>query len=380
MLKKIVCLSINRFNPVLCDGVSNSTLELLRYLQSQGLEAGIDVFYTQEPYRQYVFRYLLDRSNDSRGGEGLHGYSAELEGLQVHLELLPHGEKELYPQSRHFLRAALEKLQEQKPDYIITQEDDLLSLFAASLAGIPGAHFFHSLAYIETFKNHSLFPKLLKKRRVFAVSRFLQQNVRQAFGIEAAPWYPIFDLGKYRVPRSPERDVLGYYSAGPHKGDEIANILVGKSPGWRFLVVGRSYSHSFRAVPPNLIYQGDQPDTSRFYGAIGILLVPSLVEEGFSRVILEAAVNGIPVIASRLGGIPEALGRSGIMVDIDRVENPDIQALGRRYLNEVQSLINNEDEYRRLSLQASARAEEYRLEQEEQSRRNYERFFKPYLS
>ncbi len=201
MPKKIVCLSINRFNPVLCDGVSNSTLELLRYLQSQGLEAGIDVFYTQEPYRQHVFRYLRGRSNDSRGGEGLRGYSAELQGLQVYLELLPHGEKELYPQSRHFLRAALEKLQEQKPDYIITQEDDLLSLFVASLTGIPGAHFFHSLAYIETFKNHSLFPKLLKKRRVFAVSRFLQQNVRQAFGHRGRALVSYLRLGK--IPRSP---------------------------------------------------------------------------------------------------------------------------------------------------------------------------------
>ncbi len=44
-----------------------------------------------------------------------------------------------------------------------------------------------------------------------------------------------------------------------------------------------------------------------------VLLVPSLIEENQPTVILEASSTGLPVIASDKGGIPETMGRSGII-------------------------------------------------------------------
>ncbi len=46
-----------------------------------------------------------------------------------------------------------------------------------------------------------------------------------------------------------------------------------------------------------------------------ILLVPSQIEENQPTVILEAFACGLPVVASSRGGIPETLGRAGILVD-----------------------------------------------------------------
>ena len=43
-------------------------------------------------------------------------------------------------------------------------------------------------------------------------------------------------------------------------------------------------------------------------------MVPSQWEEAFGRVIVEAQINGIPVLASDVGGIPEALGHGGVLV------------------------------------------------------------------
>jgi len=50
------------------------------------------------------------------------------------------------------------------------------------------------------------------------------------------------------------------------------------------------------------------------------LLIPSH-SETFGLVALEAAASGIPVIASRVGGLPEAVGDNGILLDDRRAES-----------------------------------------------------------
>jgi glycogen synthase len=56
-----------------------------------------------------------------------------------------------------------------------------------------------------------------------------------------------------------------------------------------------------------------------------LLLVPSRSREGFSLVAAEAALSGVPCIASRLGGLPEVVedGVTGVLVEPD---NPDALA------------------------------------------------------
>ena len=50
------------------------------------------------------------------------------------------------------------------------------------------------------------------------------------------------------------------------------------------------------------------------YAEARILLVPSVWEEAWGRVVTEAQVNGIPVLASAIGGLPESVGPGGILV------------------------------------------------------------------
>ena len=42
--------------------------------------------------------------------------------------------------------------------------------------------------------------------------------------------------------------------------------------------------------------------------------MPTQGPEAFSRVVLEACANGIPVVASQVGGLPEAMGESGVLL------------------------------------------------------------------
>ena len=130
-------------------------------------------------------------------------------------------------------------------------------------------------------------------------------------------------------------------------------------PEDKFLIVGGSYHHEFADFPTNLKYSGYQPDMREFYRQVKVLLVPSLVPEGFPRMILEAEANGIPVIAHNLGGIPEALGKGGILIDLDVTTKLDVEGLAHRYVAELRRLLDNADEYQTLSNNAFLRARQY---------------------
>lgn len=52
------------------------------------------------------------------------------------------------------------------------------------------------------------------------------------------------------------------------------------------------------------------------YADAAMLLVPSLWEEASGRVIAEAMLAGLPVLAMRSGGIPEQMGEGGILFDL----------------------------------------------------------------
>jgi len=71
---------------------------------------------------------------------------------------------------------------------------------------------------------------------------------------------------------------------------------------------------------------------AEWYARSDILVLPSLWE-GYGIVLLEAMSFGLPVIATRVGGIPEIVsdGRNGLLVEAGNV--PDL-ARAMRYLIE----------------------------------------------
>jgi glycosyltransferase involved in cell wall biosynthesis len=52
------------------------------------------------------------------------------------------------------------------------------------------------------------------------------------------------------------------------------------------------------------------------YATTRALLLPSLWHESGARVIAEAHINGIPVLASNTGGSAELVGRGGLLFDL----------------------------------------------------------------
>ncbi|MDE2029984.1 MAG: glycosyltransferase, partial [Alphaproteobacteria bacterium] len=100
---------------------------------------------------------------------------------------------------------------------------------------------------------------------------------------------------------------------------------------------------------PNVTLLLPQKDMRSVYGACKILLAPSVWNEAYGRVATEAQVSGIPVVASNRGGLPEAVGPGGAILD---PESPvEIWA------EAVRKLWRDEDAYAALSCAARAHAE-----------------------
>lgn len=150
------------------------------------------------------------------------------------------------------------------------------------------------------------FYSLLKKTRVMAPSQFLIDRFFKDTGIRAELFPNLFTINEI-VAENGAHEFITLINHHPMKGRAIFDAIAQEIPEENFLIV-----ENWPDVPPytppslNIKFSKFITDTRELYGQTKILLVPSLCEEGCPRVIVEALLNGIPVIAHDIGGIAEA--------------------------------------------------------------------------
>jgi glycosyltransferase involved in cell wall biosynthesis len=123
-------------------------------------------------------------------------------------------------------------------------------------------------------------------------------------------------------PDSPLVGCVG--SLTPHKGQAVLLKALGQiedSRPWAVLVGDGPERADLerlasRREGPRALFLGERPDARRLLPAFDVMAVPSVSREGFGLAALEGMDAGLPVIASRVGGLPEVLedGRSGLLV------------------------------------------------------------------
>lgn len=207
-----------------------------------------------------------------------------------------------------------------RPDVIVVQNAWPITLIKAALeCDRP------TIVYIRDVEFQKLAEPLPRhsKIRYIANSHFTADRSRQRFGVDCTVLPPLVRPHRYRCQTT--RQTVTFINPVPVKGAEIAFALAARRPdipfrfveGWRIGRSGNAARRRRAAALPNVAWQRAAQDMRSIYSATRILLVPSIWEESWGRVVTEAQFSGIPVLASQRGGLPESVGPGGVLVDPD---------------------------------------------------------------
>ena len=115
----------------------------------------------------------------------------------------------------------------------------------------------------------------------------------------------------------------------------------------------------------NVILIENTNNMKNIYSRARLLLMPSFGFESAGRVVAEAQLNGIPVIGSSSGGIPEMIGKGGIVIDFPKefYKKPYITLAHTAILKKVASVIlrfyNDKEYYEEYTKEALQQADTY---------------------
>ena len=209
---------------------------------------------------------------------------------------------------------------------------------------------------------------------VTAVSQFLKDETVHAFGCagcEIAVVPNFVDLAEFHGPR--ERCPLF------PPGDKVLMHISNMRPVKRLMDVIGIFDRVRRELPARLVLAGDGPDRDlaereverlglkdrvRFIGKVEdvaqvlrwahLFLLPSETES-FGLAALEALATGVPVIATRVGGLPEVV-EHGVSGHLSQPGDVDDMAAG------ALRLLKDEPRYQAASLAARERATMFAME------------------
>jgi len=143
----------------------------------------------------------------------------------------------------------------------------------------------------------------------------------------------------------------------PNKGVErlLETWTSSRPPGAVLSIAGTGqddYVASLKALAPEGVEFTGWVSSESFLDSIDFLIVPSVWNEPFGRIVVEAFARGVPVLGSRTGGIPELIevGRTGDLFDSTETSIRDV-------IHRAAQL--DSDAYRRMSLDCIAAAGRY---------------------
>ena len=332
-----------KFFPEALGGAQISTHQLLSGLVDEGWEVGA-VCRLSSPFSRPYLRVLSQAL--SRGAlPGLCVTDDTLGYRCWRLVGLPHVRPLRRLDRKLAHRSFARHLDAFRPDVVLGDiSADCPWLRQALARGYPCIHLARSIRAIGA-------PNISPPNLFFAANSPYTASILEAItGRAIEVVRPMVRAEDYRVERREPRFVT-FINPVPQKGVEIALEIARRMPGTRFLFVkgkwplARTKTMEALVRPaldlPNVEVWEHQHDMRSVYRVTRVLLAPSQFRETFGRVILEAHINGIPVVAARVAGVPYTLGEGGILVE----PKHDVEA----YVKALQQLEQDPALYEKLS-------------------------------
>ena len=233
------------------------------------------------------------------------------------------------PQALPFVQLLIGTLRRNRPDVVLAYGGHWIGRTVISVAkvmGFPVVFWLRNCSY----HNPGFFDPV---DGVLVPCEFARGWYRQRLGIECTPVPSPVIADRVRC-QTIDRQYVTFVNPQPAKGGHFFASLFAQlsacRPDVQFLVVaGRAGSAGLdHMIPdwrsrPNLRLMPATADPREFYRHSRLVLMPSLWEETFSRVPVEAFINGIPVLASNRGGLPENCRNAGFALPIPARWTPD---------------------------------------------------------
>ena len=297
-----------------------------------------------------------------------------LNGVEVHTAT----------EARHIREYFSRQLSAFQPDLVLASTDDSaqLLLLAALDSGLPVV-FLARATIALPFGPDSAFPgtektdTLRRVQGVAGVSQYVADYIQRWSGIPATALPisfmgsgPFADLGRF------SNQFVTLVNPCVVKGIDIFTALACRLPGIAFAAVptwgtnGQDFAKL--AACPNITVLPAEDNIDRILERTRVLLVPSVWAEARSRIVVEAMLRGIPVVAADTGGLPEAkLGVPYVlpvnaiahyqrrldarMVPVAETPPQDIEP----WVETVSRLVSNERHWRQIASQSREAARQY---------------------
>jgi len=142
------------------------------------------------------------------------------------------------------------------------------------------------------------------------------EETRRRLGLEGFDGV-VFGVVALLIPRKGHKVLLDAVKALIERRGEgmgAMKVLIEGDGPLREELVDFVASHSLQST---VCFVGHEPNIVNFMAALDVLVLPSVQDEDFPNVVLEAMALGKPVIATRIAGIPEQVvdGECGILVE-----------------------------------------------------------------
>ncbi|MHB1035952.1 MAG: glycosyltransferase [Pirellulales bacterium] len=266
-----------------------------------------------------------------------------------------------------FFTAFARFLDKFRPDVLLTYGGDPVCRRMVQIAkgrDIPIVFALHNFLYpdAEAFRTADY---------VIVPSEFSRRHHWEKLGLACHRLPNVIDPGQVRVAK-PRPEFVTFVNPQGAKGlfvfARIARELLRRRPDIPVLVVeGRGQARNLEqtGLEPGEIAKlrrmENKPDPRDFLAVTRVLLVPSLWNESFGLVAAEAMANGIPVLASNRGSLPEIVGQGGLLFDIPARYTPQTREAPtaeemRPWVETIGRLWDDADLYRRASRAAADRA------------------------
>ena len=327
-----------------------------------------------------ILRDILNQHNihilysDSFGQPGPDNFSFSILPTKISNPLVRGYTIRMFFENLLWQNKVLRELRNNEYDLLITQlEYSAPSIIAAHQRGIPSLLFVRSFEYsciygdytcqfnqcfkcLRNWKDKVEYPfaVMLKKmmqtafmsaNNIIANSEFLANFYSSLYKRSLNVIYPYgFEKAVDDKSGSVNDGYITMITPVKNKGVDIFIKIAQKLPELNFLAIGRTEENIKKEIVqvPNLTYEEWTDDKKKIFSNTSIIIVPSLWDEPFGRICVEALANNLPVIASNKGGIPEAVGKGGILIndpyDIDSWVNTIKDILSDKELRET--LIN----------------------------------------